>query len=346
MQNINRIELIAESNLTESVVSENVNLDKVSSATLQVIDGATEVSAKTFDSGVADVVTATFAAKAGTTAGDYIVIYAQDGLEYAIAADLDGDDPEPTGAIWTAIPAARKAQVDLTAATDAASVAAAFEVAFDALTGFTAKVTTDDTAADGTMLFTQTVRGLTEDAEVHNEDDSGAGSIAVAETTAGVDSEVDVTDNELSIPSHGFSTGVKGQLTSTGTLPAGLSLATDYFVISVDSSTIKLATSLANAQAGTAIDITDQGTSGAVNTFTPVALSGSLQMQVSNVAVPSASTSSTDWTAKGSAITISGAASSSTVEYEEKELAYRWMRAVYTHTAGEFDLSVILNLKG
>ena len=56
-------------------------------------------------------------------------------------------------------------------------------------------------------------------------------------------------------------TGVAVVLTTTGTLPAGLSLATTYFVIRVvqNDGTFKLATSIANAEAGTAIDITGTG---------------------------------------------------------------------------------------
>lgn len=52
----------------------------------------------------------------------------------------------------------------------------------------------------------------------------------------------------------------KVQLTTTTTLPAGLSLATDYWTVYQSSTTSKLATSLANAIAGTTIDITDAGT--------------------------------------------------------------------------------------
>ena len=55
-------------------------------------------------------------------------------------------------------------------------------------------------------------------------------------------------------------TGTRVQLTTTTTLPAGLSLATNYYVIKVTDSTCKLATSYANAVAGTAINITDAGT--------------------------------------------------------------------------------------
>lgn len=50
------------------------------------------------------------------------------------------------------------------------------------------------------------------------------------------------------------------QLTTSGTLPAGLALATDYYVIKTSDTTIQLATSYANAVAGTAINITDAGT--------------------------------------------------------------------------------------
>lgn len=50
------------------------------------------------------------------------------------------------------------------------------------------------------------------------------------------------------------------QLTTSGTLPAGLATATNYYVIKVSDLTCKFATSYANAVAGTAIDITDAGT--------------------------------------------------------------------------------------
>jgi len=52
------------------------------------------------------------------------------------------------------------------------------------------------------------------------------------------------------------------QLTTTGTLPAGLSVSTDYYVIPYqrkDTSRIKLAVTHADAMSGAAIDITDAG---------------------------------------------------------------------------------------
>jgi len=55
-------------------------------------------------------------------------------------------------------------------------------------------------------------------------------------------------------------TGTEVSLTTTGTLPAGLATGTRYFLIYQSTTTFKFASSLANALAGTAIDITDTGT--------------------------------------------------------------------------------------
>lgn len=54
-------------------------------------------------------------------------------------------------------------------------------------------------------------------------------------------------------------TGTAVVFTTTGTLPAGLSPNTTYFLIAVSSTTAKVATTIANADAGTPIDITDAG---------------------------------------------------------------------------------------
>src|SRR5687768_1131802 len=105
----------------------------------------------------------------------------------------------------------------------------------------------------------------------------------IAEEAFAADTDVNTTTDEITVTGHGFVMGLKGTLTSTGTLPAGLAAATDYFVIVVDANTIKLADSYENAEAGTAIDITDVGTAGATHTFAPASVSdGSILFQVSN----------------------------------------------------------------
>lgn len=60
------------------------------------------------------------------------------------------------------------------------------------------------------------------------------------------------------------------QVSTTTTLPGGLAAATNYYVIQVSDLTCKLATSYANAVAGTAINITDAGTgTHTINTLLP-----------------------------------------------------------------------------
>jgi hypothetical protein len=54
--------------------------------------------------------------------------------------------------------------------------------------------------------------------------------------------------------------GTKIRFSTTTTLPAPLATATDYYFIKASDSTFKVATSYANAIAGTAINITDAGT--------------------------------------------------------------------------------------
>lgn len=67
------------------------------------------------------------------------------------------------------------------------------------------------------------------------------------------------TDN-LTPSLNVFTTGQAVILTTTGTLPSGLSLATTYYVISGGGATIKLATTLENVLSNTPIDFTTAGT--------------------------------------------------------------------------------------
>ncbi len=57
-----------------------------------------------------------------------------------------------------------------------------------------------------------------------------------------------------------FTTYTQVRFTTTGTLPTGLSLATDYWLVRQSGTTAKVATSIANAIAGTTIAYTDAGT--------------------------------------------------------------------------------------
>lgn len=133
---------------------------------------------------------------------------------------------------------------------------------------------------------------------------------------------------------HDFTTGLKVQLTTSNILPAGLALATDYFVIVIDSSTYKLASSYANAIAGTNIDITSTGTG--THTITPVAIAGaSYKTQVS--------TNSVNWVDLAAASNITA---STTVLVEKLDPMYDYLQVVYTITSGRMSIQQNLSVKG
>lgn len=76
--------------------------------------------------------------------------------------------------------------------------------------------------------------------------------------TADDTTDICTYSSTTNIPSN-ILTGTRVRLTTTTTLPVGLATATDYYVIKVTDSTFKLATSYANAVAGTAINFTTAG---------------------------------------------------------------------------------------
>jgi microcystin-dependent protein len=72
---------------------------------------------------------------------------------------------------------------------------------------------------------------------------------------------VNITTEEITVTGHSYRrTGFRVRVSSSGTIIGGLAISTDYYVIIVNANTIKLATTRANALAGTAINLTSQGT--------------------------------------------------------------------------------------
>jgi hypothetical protein len=240
---------------------------------------------------------------------------------------------EPTGAIWTAIPASNKDTVDVTAASTAAAIAALAETAFNALTGFTAAITSDDTAANGTMTLTQVECGATTNPVLKDADDSGAGTILGVQSTGGTGG-VNLGTNAVLSTAHGLATGTVGQLTTATTLPTGLSLLTDYYIIKVDANHIKFATSLAFALAGTAVNITGKGTG--THTFTPAALSASIKLQ--------ASANGTTWEDVSS--TSQTITADSSLIWNVADCYYPFVRQALTLTGGQLTLATRAFAKG
>lgn len=182
-----------------------------------------------------------------------------------------------------------------------------------------------DLVAAATALAACSVTGTGSDAQV---------TTAATPLVGGLAAELDVDANTITIPTHGLVTGVKGQLTTTGTLPTGLSLATDYFVIKVDASTIKFATSLANAVAGTAVNITADGTASAVHTFTSTT-------STSNVLKLMAGNDGTNFEdISGKTVTISTTSGATTVWDLGTTVRYRYVKVLFTPSAGQIAVSV------
>jgi hypothetical protein len=157
---------------------------------------------------------------------------------------------------------------------------------------------------------------------------TGTGSTvqtAQAQTSlqTGSDGNLSITANTFTAASHGYATGLKAQLTTTGSLPTGLSLATNYWLIDVDTNTLKFASSLANALSGTAIDLTAPGSG--THTVTPATLDVRVKLTASNdgvlyVDVPGAYT---DFTNSGDFL------------LQDVDPMYDYLRVVFQVNAGQ-----------
>lgn len=149
-----------------------------------------------------------------------------------------------------------------------------------------------------------------------------------------VDADVSVTNNTITRTAHGMRTGLKVAASTDGTLPGGLS-ATNYWIIVVDTNTVKLASSAANAVAGTAVDITSAA-GGGTHTLTPAALSStSVKVQGSN--------DNSNW------VDISGATANITatgsVLVNVADIGYRWIRPYFTVTTGQISVNTYVTGK-
>lgn len=89
--------------------------------------------------------------------------------------------------------------------------------------------------------------------------DAVTNTLGQSDTFTAATSDICTYSSTANIPSN-ILTGTRVRLTTTTTLPAGLALATDYYVIRLSDTTFSLATSYANSLVPTAIDITSTGT--------------------------------------------------------------------------------------
>lgn len=149
---------------------------------------------------------------------------------------------------------------------------------------------------------------------------------AVASATNVFDEDDPDHPSQFLKTAHGFVTGLKVQIATSGTLPAPLAALTDYFVIRIDADYFQLAVSLADAIAGTPVDLTTVGVG--TQTVTAVALAGcSVKLQRSNDGV--------NWDDVASATNVTTSGNNFIIV---ANVAYRYIKPVKALTAGSVDV--------
>lgn len=113
---------------------------------------------------------------------------------------------------------------------------------------FTITITKPSGAVDAVLIITQDATGSRVLDEIVTQSDA---TIA----TGDVHADTDIIDVTIDIP-----TGARIRFKTTTTLPDPVGVDTIYYAIRVSATEIKVASSKANAHAGTQIDLTDQGT--------------------------------------------------------------------------------------
>ena len=150
--------------------------------------------------------------------------------------------------------------------------------------------------------------------------------------------DITFEDDNWNYADHGLFNGLKVQVSTSDTLPDPLMATTDYYVIVVDADNFKLAASLSDALAGTAITLADAGVGD--QTIEPQAIAGgSIKLQQSNVEVPG----DNDWSDLGSATNITVDA---TVYLEKDRPTSLWIRVAQALTSGYVSTELNLLVKG
>ncbi len=230
------------------------------------IDVTESVTNQTFDANVQTIDRMSIQVNATDATPDAVEFVAAD-VDPSVAASATitvVDYTDLAGAVLTVNGTALTEGADWTAAVDNDTTAASLELAVEAVTGVSssaaANVITAVWTTAGTVGNTKTL----------------ATSDAVSLTISGAFFAGGEDNSYITAVAHGFTTGLKIPLTGTN-LPGGTS-ATNYWAIVIDEDTLRLASSLSNANAGTFVIITSAGTT-ADAALTPSAL-GSSEVEV------------------------------------------------------------------
>lgn len=155
--------------------------------------------------------------------------------------------------------------------------------------------------------------------------------------TGGLDSDLTLNSATISVPGHGFPTGLR-VLYSTGVVAlGGLANQTTYYVYAPTADTLQLSATSTGAVAGVGIPITSSSTTGPhTYTLAPLATAGtpSFKWQASN-------TGATFSDISVSSVTFSSPYTAASTTWDFGAYNFKWLRLkVVAPTAGSLDLTV------
>lgn len=183
--------------------------------------------------------------------------------------------------------------------------------------------------------------------------------------TGGVNSTVSIANSSVKITAHGLFTGQVVRLTTSGTLPTGYALSTNYYVFKVDANDIQLFDTAAHALAAVPnangfststglVAPTADGTASSTMTVTPTAVSGaSVSLSKSMTYLPFYE--STNYNTSGtfiplitleeSSIITANITATGTVMLNAMHASYDFGAAVFAISAGSIQVNVYGNAK-
>lgn len=251
----------------------------------------------------------------------FLINSALDAVSYYVwfSSDGLGTDPALVGKTGVMVPivVGSQADTDVAAAVDAASI-----------TGI------GSSAVGAVVTFTNAADGATTNAT------AGTSGFTVLVTTQGVTSVINLTGDTVSMPLHGYVSGQKVAVTTSGAIPTGIP-GTAYIIV-VDPNTIKFASSKSNALLGSAVNISSEGTG--VQTLTRQALNSTLKLQASNDFNPNINpvVAGTWSDITGSTVTMAGAGD---YGWNVSDVYYAWVRLVYTWVDGDGSIDCFVCVK-
>ena len=218
------VDLFSLKQMTDQATDKNLTLEVYESGqnkvTLNTLT-ALNITTDNITAGVcgnARVETITIPATAAAAQGDYVVI--KNALSQKTAAvwlDLNANGTAPTGVKYTG--ADYKIKVSIVTGGTAAQNATLFKNALAAVTAFAGELTLTDNG-DGTVSLVQKYTGVVTASDPENTGSTGAGSIGVAQVTAGTAG----TAYSLTFAAEGGNEAYTW--TTASTLPVGLTLST------------------------------------------------------------------------------------------------------------------------